>query len=78
MEKYKSYGTLSKTTNFSSVFCGVGVFQQCTEAQAGVVKEELISVPDCGTQNFDRLSWLGSFKERATVVHLANAPRATI
>ena len=36
MEKYKSYGTLSETTHFLSVFCGAGVVQQCTEAQAGV------------------------------------------
>ena len=41
MKKYKSYGTLSKTTHFLSVFCGVGVVQQYTEAQEGVVKEEL-------------------------------------
>ena len=34
VDKYKSYGTLSKTTHFLSVFCEVGVVQQCTEAQA--------------------------------------------
>ena len=41
MEKYKSYGTLSKTTHFLSVFCEAGVAQQCTEAQASVVQDEL-------------------------------------
>ena len=55
MEKYKSYGTLSKTTHFLSVFCeaGVvqqcteaGVVQQCTEAEAGVVQEAL-EMPQC-------------------------------
>ena len=37
--KYKSYGTLSKTTRFLSVFCEADVVQQCTEAQAGVVQD---------------------------------------
>ena len=41
MEKYKSYGTLSKTTHFLSVFCEVDVVQQCTEAQAGMVLDGL-------------------------------------
>ena len=41
MEKYKSYGTLGKTTHFLSVFCEVGVVQQCTVAQAGVVWDGL-------------------------------------
>ena len=41
VEKYKSYGTLSKTTHFLSVFCEAGVAQQCTEAQASVVQDEL-------------------------------------
>ena len=35
-EKYKSYGTLNKTT------CEVGVVQQCTEAQAGLVQDGLM------------------------------------
>ena len=43
MEKYKSYGPLSETTHFPSVFCEVGVVQQCTEAQAGVVQDVLRS-----------------------------------
>ena len=38
MEKYKSFGTLSETTHFLSVFCEAGVVQQCTEAQTGVVQ----------------------------------------
>ena len=38
-EKYKSYGTLSKTTHFHNVFCEVGVVQQCTEAQADKVQD---------------------------------------
>ena len=41
MEKYKSYGTLSKTTHFLSLFCEAGVVQQSTEAQAGLVKDGL-------------------------------------
>ena len=41
MEKYKSYGTLSKTTHFLGVFCEAGVVQQSTEAQAGMVQDEL-------------------------------------
>ena len=40
-EKYKSYGILSKTTHFLSMFSEVGVVQQCTEAQAGAVQEGL-------------------------------------
>ena len=39
VEKYKSYGTLSKTTQFLSVFCEAGVVGQCTEAQAGMVQD---------------------------------------
>ena len=39
MEKYKSYGTLSKTTHFLSVFFEADVVQQCTEAQIGVVQQ---------------------------------------
>ena len=42
VEKYKNYGTLSKTTHFLSVFCEAGVVQQCTEAQAGVVQDGFI------------------------------------
>ena len=41
VEKYKSYGTLSKTTHFLSVFCEASVVQQCTEAQAGLVHDGL-------------------------------------
>ena len=41
VEKYKSYGTLSKTTQFLRVFCETGVVQQCPEAQAGVVQDGL-------------------------------------
>ena len=41
MEKYKSYGTLSKTTQFPSVFCEAGVVQQYTEAQASVVQAKM-------------------------------------
>ena len=37
-EKYKSYGILSKTTHFLSVFCEECVVQQCTEPHAGVVQ----------------------------------------
>ena len=44
VEKYKNYGTLSKTTHFLSVFCEAGVVQQCTEAQAGVVQNGLRTV----------------------------------
>ena len=39
VEKYKSNGTLRKTTHFLSVFCEAGVVQQCTETQAGMVKD---------------------------------------
>ena len=46
VEKYKSYGTLSKTTHFLSVFCEAGVVQQCTEAEAGMVQEAL-EMPQC-------------------------------
>ena len=41
MEKYKSYGTFSKTTHFLTVFCEAGVVQQCAEAQAGIVQDGL-------------------------------------
>ena len=41
VEKYKSYGTLSKTTHFLSVFCEASVVQQCTETQAGLVLDGL-------------------------------------
>ena len=37
LEKYKRYGTLSKTTHFQRLFCEAGVVWQCTEAQAGMV-----------------------------------------
>ena len=47
MEKYKSYGALSKTTHFLSVFCGTGVVQQRTEAQAGVVQDGLSGLMSC-------------------------------
>ena len=43
MGKYKSYGTLSKTTHFLSVFCEADVVQQCAESQAGVVQDGLMS-----------------------------------
>ena len=42
MEKDQSYETLSKTTHFPSVFCEVGVVQWCTEAQEGIVQDELM------------------------------------
>ena len=42
VQKYTSYGALSKTIHFLSVFCEAGVVQQSTEAQAGVVQDELI------------------------------------
>ena len=41
MDKYKSYGTLSKTIHFLSVFCEVDVVQQCTVVQAGMVQDGL-------------------------------------
>ena len=40
-KKYKSFGTLSKTTHFPSVVCEADVVQQCTEAQAGMVRNGL-------------------------------------
>ena len=45
MEKYKSFGTLSETTHFLSLFCEADVVQQNTEAQAGPVQDGLILVP---------------------------------
>ena len=39
--KYKSCGTLSKTTHFLHVLCEGGVVQLCTEAQTGVVQDGL-------------------------------------
>ena len=42
VQKYTSYGALSKTIHFLSVLCEAGVVQQSTEAQAGVVQDELI------------------------------------
>ena len=44
MGKYKSYGTLSKTTHFLSVFCEAGVVQLCTEAQAEEIQDGLKAV----------------------------------
>ena len=41
VEKYKSYGTLSKTTHFLSMVCEAGVVQQCTDTQAGIVQDGL-------------------------------------
>ena len=41
VDKYKSYGTLSKTTHFLSVFCKADAVQQCTEAKAGMVQDGL-------------------------------------
>ena len=41
VEKYKSYGTLSKSIHFLSVFCEADVVQQCTEAQTGLVQDGL-------------------------------------
>ena len=46
VEKYRScgsYGTLSKGTHFLCVFCEVGVVQQRTETQAGMVQDGLNS-----------------------------------
>ena len=43
VEKYRRYGTLSKTTHFLSVFREVDVAQQGTEVQAGVVQDGLKS-----------------------------------
>ena len=39
VKKYKSYGILSETTHFLSVFCEAGVVQQCTETQASLVQD---------------------------------------
>ena len=55
MVKYKSYGTLNKTTYFLSVFCEVAVVQQRTEAQAAVVQDVLMD-------EFNRL-WLCSAEQ---------------
>ena len=41
MEIYKSDGKLSKTTHFLSVSCEADAVQRCTEAQAGVIQDEL-------------------------------------
>ena len=38
VEKYKSYGKVSMTTYFLSVFCEAHGGQQCIEAQPGVVQ----------------------------------------
>ena len=54
MEKYKSSGTLNKITHFHSVFCEVGVVQQCTLAQAGVVQVGLTHIPYFGQRQVER------------------------
>ena len=70
VEKYKSYGTLSKTTHFLSEFCEVGVVQQCTEAQAGVVQDELTAL-NCMSHirmisHGNKASWMGQEWDRHT------------
>ena len=49
VDEYKSYGTLSKTTHFLTVFCGAGMVQKCREAQTGMVQDGLTPFNLCLT-----------------------------
>ena len=59
--KYKSYGTLSKTTHFLSVSCQAGVAQQCTEAPASMVQDGLSTTHGAGmmAKHILRRPWHG-------------------
>ena len=41
VEKYKIYGTLSKTIHCLNALCEARMVQECTEAQTGVVQDGL-------------------------------------
>ena len=46
VEKYRSYGTLSNSLRFLSLFCKAGVVQLSTEAQAVMVQDGLRDMTD--------------------------------